>query len=155
MLDSPVLSAAQAAYDSANAELRAAHERLTAATGYHCARHVGPGWRIAGMIDGAHASRSRTAGGSFRKRDVSLLWRFGESPGWIAWAEHEGRDSDRSGAPDPSTESAAGDTPAAALAALALIADGMASRGRLPRRVADLRHLAQFCRDLADECLPT
>ena len=145
------LTAAQAAYDAANAAMRETHARLCEATAAHAARRLGPGWRTIGLIEGAHATRDRHPGRG-KTHPVSLQWVYGLSHPWAAWAEHEGRDSDRCGTPDPTTESASADTPAGALLALADIADGMARRGRLPQRVADLRHLAQYCRDLAAEC---
>lgn len=132
------ISAAQAAYDAANAALADAHGRMCTATGDYAVRRLGPGWRAVGVVEGAHATRQRRPGCGLG-RPVMLTLVLGDGDrAWCAYAEHEGRDSDRSGTPDPTTEGAYAATPRDALLALAEVADGMASRGRLPRRIADL-----------------
>lgn len=146
------LTTAQAAYDAAHGAYAAAYRDLCDATGRHVAARLGHGWRVGGGIEGASATRHRQPGRGLGY-PVEVRWTYGDGDrAWSAWAAHEGRDSDRCGAPDPVTEAAYGATPAGALLALAGLADGMAARGRLPRRVADLRHLAQYCRELAAEC---
>lgn len=146
------ITMARAAYDAADAALGDALTALREAVGRHAASLLGPGWIVVGSSSSASATRGRWPGCG-RGYPVMLRWVHGvDSWAWAAWAAHEGRDSDRCGAPNPETDAVHASTPAGALLALADLADGMAARGRLPRRVADLRHLAQYCRDLAAEC---
>lgn len=141
------LATAISGYDVARASFDAACDRLCLATGAYVVARVGSDWHIVASTAGASATRRRRPGRGATYA-LTLHWSRGGGGAWAAWAEYVGHSPRLT----PETPVARAATPAGALLALADLTDGMAARGRLPRRVADLRHLAQYCRDLAAEC---